>query len=113
MQLTEPVRDELCLAQAENEGEGQALRQGRRPVRRRRVVGFLTAQALVATVTAALAVALPVRAAGPIVTAALGVITATPVMSEKQVDRAGPPAPERTVENVKADMAEMKGSAHR
>ncbi|MEU6970321.1 phage holin family protein [Kitasatospora aureofaciens] len=47
-------------------------------------------------------------------TAALGVITAAPAMSgKKQVDRAGPPAPERTVENVKADVAEMKGSAHR
>ncbi len=77
------------------------------------MVGFLTAQALVATVTAVLTVALPVRATGPIVTAALGVITAAVAMSEKQVDQAGPPAPERAVENVKADVAEMKGSAHR
>ncbi|MET9182720.1 phage holin family protein [Kitasatospora aureofaciens] len=93
MQLTELVRDELRLAQAENEGEGQALRQGRRPVRRRRVVGFLAAQALVATVTAALTVALPVRAAGPIVTVALGVITAAVAMSEKQATGPGRPRP--------------------
>ncbi|MFE7958565.1 phage holin family protein [Streptomyces sp. NPDC057413] len=78
------------------------------------VVGFLMAQALVATAIAALAVALPVWAAGLIVTAVLGVIAAVLAMSgKKQVDQAAPPTPEQTVENVKADVAEIKESAHR
>ncbi|MER7486157.1 phage holin family protein [Streptomyces sp. NPDC126497] len=62
----------------------------------------------------ALAVALPVRAAGLIVTAVLGVIAVVLAMSgRKQVEQASPPTPEQAVENVKADMAEIKESTHR
>ncbi|MFE6993524.1 phage holin family protein, partial [Streptomyces pharetrae] len=44
----------------------------------------------------------------------LGVIAAVMALSgKKQVDRAAPPMPEQTIENVKADVAEIKGSAHR
>jgi hypothetical protein len=71
-------------------------------------------QALVATAIAALAVPLPVWAAALIVTAVLGLIAAIMAMSgKKQVDRAAPAAPEQTIENVKADVAEIKESAHR
>ncbi|GGV28646.1 membrane protein [Streptomyces filipinensis] len=113
-QLTELVRGELRLAQAEMKEKGKRYGKGGGLFGGAGVVGFLMAQALVATVIAALAVALPVWAAGLIVTAVLGMIAAVMVMSgKKQVDQAAPPTPEQTVENVKADVAEIKESAHR
>ncbi|MEU6672145.1 phage holin family protein [Streptomyces sp. NPDC046727] len=113
-QLTELVRGELRLAQAEMKEKGKRYGKGGGLFGGASVVGFLMAQALVATAIAALAVALPVWAAGLIVTAVLGVIAAVMAMSgKKQVDQAAPPAPEQTVENVKADVAEIKESAHR
>ncbi|MEU6770210.1 phage holin family protein [Streptomyces sp. NPDC046759] len=113
-QLTELVRGELRLAQAEMKEKGKRYGKGGGLFGGAGVVGFLMAQALVATVIAALAVALPVWAAGLIVTAVLGVIAAVMAMSgKKQVDQAAPPTPQQTVENVKADVAEIKESAHR
>ncbi|MFF4398693.1 phage holin family protein [Streptomyces sp. NPDC001480] len=113
-QLTELVRGELRLAQAEMKEKGKRYGKGGGLFGGAGIVGFLTLQALVATVIAALAVPLPVWAAALIVTAALGVITAVMALTgKKQVDQAAPPAPEQTIENVKADVAEIKGSAHR
>ncbi|MEU7472053.1 phage holin family protein [Streptomyces sp. NPDC044984] len=113
-QLTELVRGELRLAQAEMKQKGKRYGKGGGLFGGAGVVGFLMAQALVASVIAALAVALPVWAAGLIVTGVLGVIAAVLVMSgKKQVDQAAPPTPEQTVESVKADVAEIKESAHR
>ncbi|WP_225823782.1 phage holin family protein [Streptomyces naphthomycinicus] len=113
-QLTELVRGELRLAQAEMKQKGKRYGKGGGLFGGAGVVGFLMAQALVATVIAALAVALPVWAAGLIVTAVLGVIAAVMAISgKKQVDQAAPPTPQQTVENVKADVAEIKESAHR
>lgn len=67
-----------------------------------------------ATAIAALAVPLPVWAAALIVTAVLGVIAAVMALSgKKQVSQAAPPTPEKTIENVKSDLAEIKESAHR
>ncbi|MFD8705665.1 phage holin family protein [Kitasatospora sp. NPDC059648] len=113
-QLTELVRGELRLAQAEMSEKGKRYGKGAGLFGGAGVVGFLMAQAMVATVIAALAAALPVWAAGLIVTAVLGMIAAVMATSgKKQVDRAGPAVPEQTVESVKADVAEIKGSAHR
>ena len=113
-QLTELVHGELRLVQAEMKEKGKRYGKGGGLFGGAGVVGFLMAQALVATAIAALAVALPVWAAGLIVTAVLGVIAAVMAMSgKKQVDQAAPPTPEQTVENVKADGAEIKESAHR
>ncbi|MFF1443153.1 phage holin family protein [Streptomyces sp. NPDC058295] len=113
-QLTELVRGELRLAQTEMKEKSKRYGKGGGLFGGAGVVGFLTAQALVATAIAALAVPLPVWAAGLIVTAVLGVIAAIMAMSgKKQVDNAAPAAPEQTIENVKADVAEIKESAHR
>ncbi|MER6572227.1 phage holin family protein [Streptomyces sp. NPDC001093] len=113
-QLTELVRGELRLAQAEMKEKGKRYGRGGGLFGGAGVVGLLMLQALVATVIAALAVTLPVWAAGLIVTAVLGVIAAMMAMSgKKQVDQAAPPTPEQTVENVKADVAEIKESAKR
>ncbi|MET9016197.1 phage holin family protein [Streptomyces olivaceoviridis] len=113
-QLTELVRGELRLAQAEMKQKGRRYGKGGGLFGGAGLVGFLMSQALVTTVIAALAVPLPVWAAALIVTVVLGVIAAVLAISgKKQVDQAAPPAPEQTIENVKADVAEIKESAHR
>ncbi|GAA2286510.1 hypothetical protein GCM10010145_66550 [Streptomyces ruber] len=113
-QLTELVRGELRLAQAEMKEKGKRYGKGGGLFGGAGVVGYLMLQALVATVIAALAVPLPVWAAALIVTVVLGVIAAVLALTgKKQVGRAAPPAPEQTIENVKADVAEIRESAHR
>lgn len=113
-QLTELVRGEMRLAQAEMKEKGKRYGKGGGLFGGAGVVGFLMLQALVATAIAALAVPLPVWAAALIVTAVLGVIAAVMALSgKKQMQQAAPPKPEQTIENVKADVAEIKGSAHR
>ncbi|MEU0333908.1 phage holin family protein [Streptomyces sp. NPDC006193] len=113
-QLTELVRAELRLAQAEMKEKGKRYGKGGGLFGGAGVVGFLMLQALVATVIAALAVPLPVWAAALIVTAVLGVIAAVLAMTgKKEVAQAAPPTPQQTIENVKADVAEIKESAHR
>ncbi|GHF45748.1 hypothetical protein GCM10018783_13610 [Streptomyces griseosporeus] len=113
-QLTELVRGEMRLAQAEMKEKGKRYGKGGGLFGGAGVVGFLMLQALVATVIAALAVPLPVWAAALIVTAALGVIAAVLALGgKKQVSQAAPPAPEQTIESVKADVAEIKESARR
>ncbi|WP_211363015.1 phage holin family protein [Streptomyces phaeoluteigriseus] len=113
-QLTELVRGEMRLAQAEMKEKGKRYGKGGGLFGGAGIVGFLMAQALVATAIAALAVPLPVWAAALIVTVVLGVIAAIMAISgKKQVDQAAPPTPEQTVESVKADVAEIKESAQR
>ncbi|MFG2606469.1 phage holin family protein [Streptomyces sp. NPDC048514] len=113
-QLTELVRGELRLAQAEMKEKGRRYGKGGGMFGGAGVVGFLMLQALVATAIAALAVPLPVWAAALIVTAVLGVIAAVMALTgRKAVAQAAPPTPQQTIENVKADVAEIKESAHR
>lgn len=113
-QLTELVRCELRLAQAEMKEKGKRYGKGGGLFGGAGLVGFLMLQALVATVIAALAVVLPVWAAALIVTAVLGVIAAVMALTGKrEAAQAAPPTPELTVENVKADVAEIKESAKR
>jgi len=113
-QLTELVRGEMRLAQAEMKEKGKRYGKGGGLFGGAGLVGFLTAQALVATAIAALAVPLPVWAAALIVTAVLGVITAVLALTgKKEVSQAAPPAPQQTIDNVKADVAEIKESAQR
>ncbi|HSA53766.1 MAG TPA: phage holin family protein, partial [Yinghuangia sp.] len=95
-QLTELVRGEIRLAQAEMKEKGKRYGKGGGLFGGAGVVGFLMLQALVATTIAALAVPLPVWAAALIVTAGLGVIAGVmAMMGKQQVDRAAPLAPEQ------------------
>ncbi|MFF5650809.1 phage holin family protein [Streptomyces collinus] len=113
-QLTELVRGEMRLAQAEMKEKGKRYGKGGGLFGGAGLAGFLTAQALVATAIAALAVPLPVWAAALIVTAVLGVITAVLALTgKKEVSQAAPPTPEQTIDSVKADVAEIKESAQR
>lgn len=113
-QLTELVRGELRLAQAEMTEKGKRYGRGGGLFGGAGLAGFLTLQALVAAAIAALALPLPVWAAALIVAAVLGGIAgAMALTGKKQIGRAAPPVPAQTVGNVKADVAKIKGSAHR
>jgi hypothetical protein len=113
-QLTDLVRGEMRLARAEMTEKGKRFQKGGGLFGGAGVLGFVTLQALVATAIAALAVPLPVWAAALIVTGVLAVATGlTALAGRKQVRGATPPAPQQTIDNVKADVAEIKESAQR
>jgi nitrate/nitrite transporter NarK len=113
-QLTDLVRGEMRLAQAEMTEKGKRYGKGGGLFGGAGVLGFVTLQALVATVIAALAVPLPVWAAALIVTGVLAVATGlTALAGRTQVRSATPPAPQQTIDSVKADVAEIKESAQR
>ncbi|MER7982767.1 phage holin family protein [Streptomyces sp. NPDC095817] len=113
-QLTELVRGEMTLAQAEMKEKGKRYGKSGGLFGGASLAGFLMLQALVVTVIASLDLVLPLWAAALIVTAVLGVIAAVMALGgKKQAAKASPPTPERTIENVKADVAEIKRSAHR
>ncbi|QFZ71972.1 phage holin family protein [Streptomyces fagopyri] len=113
-QLTELVRGELRLAQAEMKEKGRHYGKSGGLFGGAGIVGFLMLEALVVSAIAALAVPLPVWAAALIVTAVLGVIAAVLALTgKKQISQAAPPVPEQTIDHVKADVAEIKRSAHR
>jgi hypothetical protein len=49
-----------------------------------------------------------------IVSAVLAAVTALPAaLGKRQISKASPPTPEQTIDSVKADVAEIKGKAHR
>ncbi|MFD7245858.1 phage holin family protein [Streptomyces massasporeus] len=113
-QLTDLVRGEMRLAQAEMTEKGKRFGKGGGLFGGAGVLGFVTLQALVATVIAALAVPLPVWAAALIVTGVLAMATGlTALAGRKEVRSATPPAPQQTIDSVKADVAEIKESAQR
>ncbi|MEU0203727.1 MULTISPECIES: phage holin family protein [unclassified Streptomyces] len=113
-QLSELVRGEMRLARAEMTEKGKRFGKGGGLFGGAGILGFVTLQALVATAIAALAVPLPVWAAALIVTGVLAVATGlTALAGRKQVRSATPPAPQQTIDSVKADAAEIKESAQR
>ncbi|MEV6686454.1 phage holin family protein [Streptomyces sp. NPDC051130] len=113
-QISELVREEMRLARVEMTQKGKRFGKGGGLFGAAGLVGVLAAQALLATCIAALALVLPVWAAALIVTAVLGAIAACmAVAGKKQITKAGTPAPEQTIDSVKADVAEIKEKAHR
>ncbi|MFD6826927.1 phage holin family protein [Streptomyces sp. NPDC060085] len=113
-QLTELVRGEMQLARAEMKEKGKRYGKSGGLLGGASLAGLLMLQGLVATAIASLDLVLPLWAAALIVTAVLGVIAAVMAISgKKQAAKASSPIPESTIENVKADVAEIKRSAHR
>jgi hypothetical protein len=113
-QLSQLVRDEMRLAQAEMTEKGKRFGKGGGLFGGAGLVGVLTLQALVATVIAALSLAVDVWVAALIVTGVLAAVTALmAALGKQQVSKASPPAPEQAVDSVKADVAEMKERAQR
>ncbi|WP_405813014.1 MULTISPECIES: phage holin family protein [unclassified Streptomyces] len=113
-QISELVREEMQLARAEMTQKGKRYGKGGGLVGASGLIGVLALQALVATCIAVLALVLPVWASALIITSVLGIVAAMAALAgKKQIDRAGPPAPEQTIDSVKADLAEIKEKAHR
>jgi hypothetical protein len=113
-QLSQLVRDEMRLAQAEMSQKGKRFGKGGGLFGGAGLMGVLTLQALVATAIAALSQAMDVWLAALIVTGVLAVITAVmAVLGKKQIDKATPAKPEQAMDSVKADVAEIKEKAQR
>lgn len=113
-QMSELVREEMRLARAEMTQKGKRFGKGGGYFGAASVIAVLAAQALLATCIAALALVLPVWAAALVVTAVLAAAAAAATLAgKKQITEAGSPAPEQTVDSVKADLAEIKEKAHR
>ncbi|MFE5539900.1 phage holin family protein [Streptomyces sp. NPDC056492] len=113
-QMSELVREEMQLARAEMTQKGKRYGKGGGLLGTAGLVGFLALQALAATCIAALALVLPVWASALVITAVLGIVAGgTALAGKKQIARAGTPAPEQTIDSVKADLAEIKEKAHR
>lgn len=113
-QLSQLVRDELRLAQAEMAQKGKRFGKGGGLFGGAGLMGVLTLQTLVATVIAALSLVMEVWAAALIVTVALGAVTALmAALGKRQIGKASPPTPEQTIDSVKADVAEIKERAQR
>ncbi|MFJ8043732.1 phage holin family protein [Kitasatospora sp. NPDC096147] len=113
-QMSELVREEMQLARAEMAEKGRRYGAGGGLFGGAGLLGFLAAQALVCAGIAALAGLLPVWAAALVVAAVLaGAAAVAALAGKKQIAKAGAPAPEQTIDSVKADMAEIKEHAHR
>ncbi|MCX5254739.1 phage holin family protein [Streptomyces canus] len=113
-QLSQLVRDEMRLAQAEMTEKGKRFGKGGGLFGGAGLVAVLTLQAMVATVIAALSLVMDVWVAALIVTGVLAAVTALmAALGKQKVSKASPPTPERTVDSVKADVAEIKERAQR
>ncbi|MDQ1073590.1 phage holin family protein [Streptomyces canus] len=113
-QLSQLVRDEMRLAQAEMTQKGKRFGKGGGLFGGAGLVGVLTLQALVATVIAALSLVMDVWVAALIVTGVLAAVTALmATLGKQQISKASPPTPEQTMDSVKADVAEIKEKAQR
>jgi uncharacterized membrane protein YqjE len=110
-QLTEQtsrlVRDEVELAKTELSASAKHVGIGAGLFGGAGLFAFLGLSTLVAAAVAALALVVDVWLAALIVAVVLFVIAGIgALVGKKQVDQAGPP--ERTIENVKKDVAEIK-----
>ncbi|MFI1583948.1 phage holin family protein [Embleya sp. NPDC020630] len=113
-QISELVREEMQLARAEMTQKGKRFGVGGGLFGGAGLVGVLAAEALVVTVVAALALLLPVWASALITAALLTAVAAgMAAAGKKQIAEAGAPAPERTIDSFRADVAVIKEKAHR
>ncbi|RSS66753.1 phage holin family protein [Streptomyces sp. WAC06614] len=113
-QISELVREEMQLARAELTQKGRRYGVGGGLFGGAGLVGVLGAQALVAAAIAALSLVLPLWAAALVVGVVLAAVAAVLAMAgKKQVASAGGPAPEKSIDSIKADVAEIKEKAHR
>ena len=111
------VRQEIQLAQAELSSKGKRAGRGAGMLAGAAVAALLMLGALTALLIVALDSAMPLWLAALIVTLLWGVIAAVlAARGRKELQQAGPPVPEQTVETVKEDIQWAKtqtGSAGR
>jgi uncharacterized membrane protein YqjE len=110
VQLPELVRSEIRLAQAEMAQKGKRAGIGIGLFSGAGLLAFLGIATLVATAILALSLAVAAWLAALIVAVVLLVLAGILALGGRnQVQEATPPAPERAVEGVKADIATVKG----
>jgi hypothetical protein len=113
-QISQLMRQELRLAQAEVKQKGKRFGIGGGLFSGAGVIGFIALQALAATAIVALDLVWPLWGAALVVAAVLIAVAAVlAAVGKKQVSQAVPPAPEQAIDGVKADVAEIKERAHR
>ncbi|MDQ0938866.1 phage holin family protein [Streptomyces sp. V1I1] len=113
-QISQLMRQELRLAQAEMKQKGKRFGVGGGLFSGAGVIGFIALQALAATAIVALDLVWPLWVAALVVAAVLIAVAAVlAAVGKKQVGQAGPPTPEQAIDSVKADVAEIKERAHR
>ena len=107
--MSQLVRDEMRLAQAELTEKGKRAGIGAGMFGAAGLLALYGVGVLIATVVLALALAMPAWLATLIVAVVLlAAAGAVALMGKKQVTQAVPPVPERTVENVKRDVQAVK-----
>jgi uncharacterized membrane protein YqjE len=108
--IPELVRSEIRLAQAELSEKGKRAGLGIGMFSAAGLLAFLGLSTLVATAVLLLALVLPAWAAALIVAVLLfaGAGVAA-LVGKKEVEQATPPTPERTMANVREDVAAVKG----
>lgn len=113
-QLSDLVRQEMRLAQAEMAQKGKRFGLGGGLFGGAGAVAYVGFMAFAAAAIAGIAVALPVWGSALIVGGALMLIAAVLAMlGRQQVNKAVPPAPQQAISSVKADMQEIKERVHR
>ncbi|MET9222250.1 phage holin family protein [Streptomyces sp. NPDC088197] len=113
-QMSQLVREEMRLAQAEMAQKGKRFGMGGGLFGGAGLLAFIGLEALAATAVAALALTFSVWLSALIVAVALLALAATLALAgKKEVSRATPPAPEQAIAGVKADVATIKEKTKR
>lgn len=113
-QLTDVVRSEMRLAQAEMKEKGKRAGFGGGMFGGAAVMGLIALWALAFAAIAGLALVLPVWASALIIAGALLLVAGVLALAGKQqIGSATPPKPERTIDSMKADVEAIKEGAHR
>jgi uncharacterized membrane protein YqjE len=109
-QIPDLVRSEIRLAQAELTQKGKRAGLGLGMFSVAGLLALFGLATLIATAVIALSLAVPAWAAGLIVAAVLLAAAAgAGLAGKKEVEAATPPAPEKTIANVREDIAAVKG----
>jgi hypothetical protein len=113
-QVSRLVRDEFRLAQLEMTRKGQQAGVGAGLLGGSGVIALYAVGCLLAAAIIGLATAVAAWLAALIVGAALLLVAAVSALLGKgRLSRATPPVPQQAVDSVKADVEEIKESAHR
>ncbi|MER6429972.1 phage holin family protein [Streptomyces sp900105245] len=113
-QVSRLLRQEVALAKEELAEKGRRAGRGGGLLGAAGAVGYVGLIVLAGAATAALGLALPVWAAALIVAAVFFAVAAVLAATGRaQLRRAAPPAPEETLDSVRADVDVIRERAHR